>query len=198
VARREPDLPAIDAFVTSVGGEEIRASSGAAAALAVALAADLAAQVARASSEWNERGGALAQADAIRDRAIELAAEVGHAYQVALATLSRALAEPTATPAAGTPDLGEALERAVEPLLQVGAAASDAAELAELVARCGSSLVRADAVAATMLATAAAEMCAHLVEVNLLVTGDDERARRAREIVASAAASRESARTLGR
>jgi formiminotetrahydrofolate cyclodeaminase len=198
VARSEPDLPAIDAFVTSVGGEEIRASSGAVAALAVALAADLAAQVARASREWSERGGALAQADAIRDRAIELAAEVGHAYQVALATLSRALAEPTATPAAGAPDLGEALERAVEPLLQVGAAASDAAELAELVARCGSSLVRADAVAATMLAPAAAEMCAHLVEVNLLVTGDDERACRAREIVASAAASRESARTLGR
>jgi formiminotetrahydrofolate cyclodeaminase len=198
VARSEPDLPAIDAFVTSVGGEEIRASSGAVAALAVALAADLAAQVARESREWSERGGALAQADAIRDRAIELAAEVGHAYQVALATLLRALAEPTATPAAGAPDLGEALERAVEPLLQVGAAASDAAELAGLVARCGSSLVRADAVAATMLATAAAEMCAHLVEVNLLVTGDDERARRAREIVASAAASRESARTLGR
>jgi formiminotetrahydrofolate cyclodeaminase len=198
VARSEPDLPAIDAFVTSVGGEEIRASSGAVAALAVGLAADLAAQVARASREWSERGGALAQADAIRDRAIELAAEVGHAYHVALATLSRALAEPPATPAAGAPDLGEALERAVEPLLQVGAAASDAAELAELVARCGSSLVRADAVAATMLATAAAEMCAHLVEVNLLVTGDDERARRAREIVASAAASRESARTLGR
>jgi formiminotetrahydrofolate cyclodeaminase len=198
VARSEPDLPAIDAFVTSVGGEEIRASSGAVAALAVALAADLAAQVARESREWSERGGALAQADAIRDRAIELAAEVGHAYQVALATLLRALAEPTTTPAAGAPDLGEALERAVEPLLQVGAAASDAAELAELVARCGSSLVRADAVAATMLATAAAEMCAHLVEVNLLVTGDDERARRAREIVSSAAASRESARTLGR
>ena len=198
MARSEPDLPAIDAFVTSVGGEEIRASSGAVAALAVALAADLAAQVARESREWSERGGALAQADAIRDRAIELAAEVGHAYQVALATLLRALAEPTATPAAGAPALGEALERAVEPLLQVGAAASDAAELAELVARCGSSLVRADAVAATMLATAAAEMCAHLVEVNLLVTGDDERARRAREIVASAAASRESARTLGR
>ncbi len=198
MARSEPDLPAIDAFVTSVGGEEIRASSGAVAALAVALAADLAAQVARESREWSERGGALAQADAIRDRAIELAAEVGHAYQVALATLLRALAEPTTTPAAGAPDLGEALERAVEPLLQVGAAASDAAELAELVARCGSSLVRADAVAATMLATAAAEMCAHLVEVNLLVTGDDERARRAREIVSSAAASRESARTLGR
>ena len=198
MARSEPDLPAIDAFVTSVGGEEIRASSGAVAALAVALAADLAAQVARESREWSERGGALAQADAIRDRAIELAAEVGHAYQVALATLLRALAEPTTTPAAGAPDLGEALERAVEPLLQVGAAASDATELAELVARCGSSLVRADAVSATMLATAAAEMCAHLVEVNLLVTGDDERARRAREIVSSAAASRESARTLGR
>jgi formiminotetrahydrofolate cyclodeaminase len=198
VARSEPDLPAIDAFVASVGGEEIRASSGAVAALAVALAADLAAQVARASREWGERGGALAQADAIRERAIGLAAEVGHAYEVALATLSRALAEPIATPAAAAPGLGEALERAVEPLLQVGAAASDAAELAELVARCGASLVRADAVAATMLATAAAEMCAHLVEVNLLVTGDDERARRAREIVASAAASRESARALGR
>jgi formiminotetrahydrofolate cyclodeaminase len=198
VARSEPDLPAIDAFVSGVGGDDIRASSGAVAALAVALAADLTSQVARASPEWSERGGALAQADAVRDRAIEAAAEVGHAYQVALATLSRTLAQPTAAPVAGAPDLGEALERAVEPLLQVGEAASDASELAALVARSGASLVRADAVAATILATAAAEICAHLVEVNLLVTGDDERARRAREIVASASASREAARALGR
>jgi formiminotetrahydrofolate cyclodeaminase len=198
VARSEPDLPAIDAFVAAVGGDDVRASSGAVAALAVALAADLAAQVARASSDWSERGGALAQADAIRDRAIDLAAGVGRAYQVALATLAQTLAEPATTPPPGALDLGNALERAIEPLLQLGDAASDAAELAALVARSGNSVVRADAVAATLLATAAAEICAHLVEVNLLVTGDDVRALQARDDVASAAASRESARALGR
>jgi Formiminotransferase-cyclodeaminase len=198
VAGSGPDLPAIDAFVSRVGGEEIRASSSAVAALAVALSADLTAQVAHASPDWSGRGAALAQADAIRDRAIELAAEVAGAYQVALARLTHTLAEPAGAPASGAIDLGEALERAVEPLLRVGDAAGDAAELAELVARSGTSLVRADAVAATVLATAAAEICAHLVEVNLLVTGGDERALRARAIVARAAASRESAQRLVR
>ena len=198
VAGSGPDLPAIDAFVSRVGGRDTRASSSAVAALAVALAADLTAQVAHASPEWSERGAALAQADAIRDRAIELAAEVAGAYQVALARLVHALAAPRAASASGAIDLGEALERAVAPLLQVADAAGDAAELAELVARSGTSLVRADAVAATVLATAAAEICAHLVEVNLLVTGDDERALRARAIVARAAASRESAQRLAR
>ena len=191
----ESNLPSIDAFVNSVAADEIRASAGAVAALAVALAADLAAQVALASADWSERGGALAQADAIRARAIALAAEVGHAYQVVLTALTHTLATP---PVPAGVDLGEALGHAVEPLLAIAEAAADAAELAEHVARSGAALVRADAVAATMLATTSAEIAQHLVAVNLLVTGDDDRSQRARELLAAAAGRREAARALER
>jgi hypothetical protein len=86
----------------------------------------------------------------------------------------------------------------IEPLLAIAEAAADAAILAELVARSGDVLVRANAVAATMLATAAAEMSAHLVEVNLLMTAGDERVRKTRELVVAAAAARDAARSLGR
>ena len=179
-------LPLVGAAIALCSGRHARA---------VALAADLVAQVARASAEWAERGGALAQADAIRARAIALAAEVGPAYQVVLMALMQTLATP---PVPVGVDLGEALSRAVEPLLAIAEAAADAAELAEHVARSGTTLVRADAVAATMLATTAAEIVQHLVEVNLLVTGDDDRSRRARELVVAATANREAARALER
>jgi hypothetical protein len=69
--------------------------------------------------------------------------------------------------------------------------------LAELAARSGAPLARPNAVAATIVATAAAEVCAHLVEINLLMTRDDERVRRARELVAAAAAARQAALSLG-
>jgi formiminotetrahydrofolate cyclodeaminase len=195
MARSGSDLPSVDKFVNSVAADEVRASAGAVAALAVALAADLAAQVALASADWGERGGALAQADAIRARAIALATEVGCAYEVVLTALTQTLATP---PVPANVDLGEALGRAVEPLLAIAEAAGDAAELAEHVARSGATLVRADAVAATMLATTAAEIAQHLVAVNLLVTGDDDRSQRARELFAAAAERREAARALQR
>lgn len=196
---READLPSVAAFVRNAGAADAaRASSGAVAALAVALAADLAAQVAGESTGWEERGGALAQADAIRDRAVGLAAEVERGYGTALAALTSAL--DTNTDIHGSPDadLGGALSRVVEPLLRIVEVASDAAELAALVARSGATLVRADAVGATMLATAAAEIAAHLIEVNLLVDGDDERSMRARALSADAASSRDRARALPR
>jgi hypothetical protein len=41
-------------------------------------------------------------------------------------------------------------------------------------------------------------MSAHLVEVNLLMTAGDDRVRRTRELVATAAACRDAARSLGR
>jgi hypothetical protein len=196
---RESDLPAIEAFVRDVGrGDDARASSSAVAALTVALAVDLVAQVAGASVEWDDRGGALAQADAIRARAVTLAAEVAPAYRAALAAIAQALDGPAASSGSGSGELGEILSRVVEPLLAIGELAGDAAALAEHVARSGTTLVRADAVAATMLAASAAEIVVHLVEVNLLVTGDDERSKLARELAGAAAASRESARALER
>jgi hypothetical protein len=210
VAPHQPDLPSVDAFVRAVavqaagggggeagGGDGTQGSAGAVAALSVALAVDLAAQVANASPGWEERGGALAQADAIRERAISLAAEVEASYRMALRALARSLEADRSTES-GQLDLGEVLGRVIEPLLAIAEAAADAAILAELVARSGDVLVRANAVAATMLAAAAAEMSAHLVEVNLLMTAGDERVRKTRELVAAAAAARDAARSLGR
>jgi hypothetical protein len=213
----EAQLPAIDAFV-GAGGTAAGAtgSAGTVAALNVALAADLTAQAAHASPAWAERGGALAQADAIRDRAISLAGEVEQTYREALSALERAVDAPapadgesglppapggeTGRPRAhdGETGLGGALTAVLDALLRIGAAGSDAAVLAELVAASGAALVRANAVAATILATAAAEVCAHLVEINLLMTRDDERVGQARELVAAAAAARQAALSLGR
>ncbi len=194
--RRESDLPSIGAFARGDG--DGRSASSAVAALSVALAADLSAQVASAASDWDERGGALAQADALRERALALAAEAEEAFADALAGLEQAAIPSTPRSAHSDLDLGNALDLSVQLLLAIGEAASDAAELAELVARNGATVVRADAVAATILATAAAEMVAHLIEINLLVAGDDERAGRARALVAAARSSRDTARTLER
>lgn len=199
VTGREADLPSVGAFLGSVGtADSGRASSGVVAALAVALAADLASQVARASAGWDERGGALAQADAIRDRAVALAAELQRTYGTALTALERSVDAGADVPGAAGADLGAALRAVIDPLERIGEAAGDAAELAAHVARAGATLVRADAVAATMLATAAAEIVAHLIEVNLLVDADDERSLRAREWLAAAVSRREVARSLPR
>jgi formiminotetrahydrofolate cyclodeaminase len=198
MASRETDLPSIGAFMIGGGARGARASSGAVAALLGALAADLVTQVARDSGEWEESGGALAQSQALRERALALATEVEQAYGAALAALERAVGSGEALRGAGEHDLGQTLSSAVEPLLRIAEVASDAAQLAALAARSGATLIRADAVAATMLATAAAEIAAHLVEVNLLVSAGDERCVRARELLAAAAASRDAARSQPR
>jgi formiminotetrahydrofolate cyclodeaminase len=95
-------------------------------------------------------------------------------------------------------DLGQALRRSVDLLLVLGEAASDAAQLAELAARAGDSAVRADAVAAAVYAAAAAEVCAHLVDINLLISGDDESSQRAHELRSASARSRKAALALPR
>ncbi len=208
MAERDLDLPAIDAFLRLLGdpdvaglGARARGSAGAVAALTAALAADLAAQVALGSPDWTERGGALAQADVIRERCSALALRVQARWEVAIGALERALAAPPvgggASGGRGTGEpLGRALADIVDLLLGVGEAASDAAALGELAASSGAALLCATAVSATMLAAAAAEVAAHLVEVNLLVSPDDDRSRRARQLVVAAAASREAARAL--
>jgi formiminotetrahydrofolate cyclodeaminase len=202
VADDRADLPALSEFVRHLGDDDgVHASSGAVAGLVVALAADLAAQVANASADWTERSGALAQADSIRDRAIQLAAEVEQTYGMAMVALDRALAGSAM--ASGSTrerdvELGDTLSSLLDRLLGIGEVASDAAQLGALAATSGTMRLRANAVSATMLACAAAEIVAHLVEINLLVRSDDERLRRAGELAVAAAASRDRARSLGR
>ena len=196
---READLPSVGAFLRAAGGgQEARGTAGEVAALVIGIAADLASQVARASTEWGERGGALAQAEALRERALALRGEVQHRYDVALAELSRARERSGPGHQEGETELGQALEELVGSLLALGETASDVAGLAEVVARSGVTELRPGAAAAAMLAAAAADVCAHLVDVNLVIRPDDERSRLAHELLASAVRSREAARALSR
>jgi hypothetical protein len=191
VAERERDLPSIGRYVRALGA---RGSAGGAAALVVGVASDLAFQAAHSSTSWSERGGALAQAESIRARALELAADVEETYAAALATLTAALEDSGSAGSPKDAEIGETLAHIVALLVRLGETASDAAELAETVARSGAVIGRSDAIAATMLAAVAADICAHLVDVNLLVRPDDERSRTAHELLASAVRSREAAR----
>jgi formiminotetrahydrofolate cyclodeaminase len=195
-AAQESELPAIDAFVRVVGdGIVARGSAGAVAGLVAALAADLAAQVETSSGEWNERGGVLAQADAIRDRAISLVSEVQRTYRAALSELARARTT-TAHETSGDAELAQALNDVADHLVLIGEVANDAAELAELAARSGQPSMRADAIAATILAAAAAEIATHLVDVNLVVTREDPRAVLVGELQLSAIAARNRATSI--
>ena len=168
-----------------------RASAGATAGLAVALAADLVAQVAERSPGWAERGGTLAQADVLRERATVGARDVAIAYHRLVQALDAAVADPA--PATDSTELGRQLVLAADVLLEIAETASDCAALAVVVAQSGDTVVRADATAAAILASAAADMLAHLVEVNLLASTERERTARARALASAAAASRSAA-----
>jgi formiminotetrahydrofolate cyclodeaminase len=149
-------------------------TGGVAAAEAVRLATALVTTAARRSPDWAEAAGVLAQAEALRERCAQLAAEDAEAFRAALAR-----------PAVDT------LARSVDLPLQIAEAAVDAALLAgETAARCEGSF-RGDAAAAALLAEAAARMAEHFVAINLgVAAGDDRlaRARRLSEMAAEAAA----------
>jgi formiminotetrahydrofolate cyclodeaminase len=182
--------------------EELDAASypggGSAAALVAALAASLAAAAAdRSRAGWEEAGGARAQAQALRRRAIELAERDAAAYAAA----REALAQRSGDVAPGGGErqarrdwqLGSAVEQAAGPPLELAARAADIAELAAVIATRGAGDVRADAVVAAMLAAAASRAAAQLVQVNLVV-GEQQPgvvARRYADAAAAAAAAAE-------
>ena len=186
-----PELPSLAEFARRVAAGPRRPSAGATAGLAVALAADLLAQVAERTPGWDERAGVLAQADVLRERATAAAAEVAVAYHRLVGALDAAVAQPQSAP--DSSDLGEQLTHAADVLIKIAETACDCAALAVVVARHGDTVVRADATAAAILASGAADMAAHLVEVNLLATTQQERAAHARLLARTAAASRSAA-----
>ncbi|MFN2470933.1 MAG: cyclodeaminase/cyclohydrolase family protein [Gaiellaceae bacterium] len=157
---------------------------GALAALTAATAADLVAMVARASVDWDEAGGVVAQADTLRRRAVPLAAANAEAWEAALAALALPeRLEPEVRSAA----IRDALARAADLPLNIAATAADVALLAEHAVERGEPALRSDAAVAAVLAHGAARACAHLVAVNLTTTGDDERVRRGRALAETAA-----------
>jgi formiminotetrahydrofolate cyclodeaminase len=153
---------------------------GSAAALSVAFSASLVGMVARCSRDsWDDAGGVLAQAQAIRDRAVVLAQTDGKAWDDALSALRDAQVE------AGTDErrdfrLEQKLERAAAVPLEIAELGADAAALAALAGERGDGTYRADASAAAALAAGGARAAAHLVQVNLGVRPGDARLARAR------------------
>lgn len=162
----------VDDLLGAFGAGDPDPGSGSAAALVVAMAAGVIAKAARRSHEdWTEAGGAAAQAEALRLRAAPLADADARAYRDAHARLARAEgADHT---------LASSLDRAAEVPLQIARAGADVAALGrEVSARCDESL-KPDVLGAIVLAAAAAQAAAHLVEANLAVAEDDPRVREA-------------------
>jgi formiminotetrahydrofolate cyclodeaminase len=136
--------------------------------------------------DWDEAGGAVAQAKSLRLRVSPLAAADAQAFRDAIRALGGEHRSETGT---RPMELGTALARAAEVPLQIAEAAADVAALAALVAERASGDVQPDAAAAAALAAAGARAAAHLVEVNLGAQEQDERVSAARTFVARADAS---------
>jgi formiminotetrahydrofolate cyclodeaminase len=179
---------------TSLLSEQLAAGSaqppgGAVAALVAAWAASLAAAAAdRSRPEWSEAGGARAQAQALRMRALALAERGAKAHATAMETLEAARsAEADERAEVRDWQLGVAVEESAEAPLELAACSLDIAQLAHLIATHAAGDVRADAAVAAQLAAAAARAGAHLVEINLVVGGEHAPAARARALAQAAA-----------
>ena len=154
---------------------------GSAAALTVAFSARLVAMVARCSVHWDEAGGVSAQANAIGERAVELAHTDGRVWEDALTALRNAETGAVEDPKRDFA-LEQKLEAAAAAPLEIASLGADAAALAALAAEHGDATYRADAAAAAALAAGGASAAAHLVRVNLGVRSADPRlAPRTRE-----------------
>ena len=165
----------------SVSAETSAPGGGSVAALVVGLAASLTAMAARFSTEqWEEAPGAVAQAEALRARALPLADEDARAYESFL--LARRMPE-NLEPEVRDAAIGDALSRAADVPLAIAETALDVASLACELAERGNPNLRGDAATAVLLAEAAARATANLVEINLATREGDERVERARELV---------------
>ena len=136
---------------------------------------------ARFSKEhWEDAPGAVAQAEALKARLLQLADDDARAYEnVLLALRMPKDVEEEVRDAA----IGDALSHAADVPMTIAEAAVDVATLAcELAAR-GNPNLHGDAAAAVLLAEAAVRTSANLVEINLGTREGDERLDRAREIV---------------
>jgi formiminotetrahydrofolate cyclodeaminase len=159
-------------------------AGGSALAFAVAMAAAVVRMAARASKDsWDAAGAVTAQAEALRARAAPLAQLDADVLDGALAVRDGAAALP---PEKRDWEIGKAFAAAAEPPLEIARTAADVAELAAEVALLGDPRVRADAIAAGILAAAAARAAVTIVQVNLTAVEDDPRVAEAEQLARSA------------
>jgi formiminotetrahydrofolate cyclodeaminase len=161
-----------------ISADGLAPGGGSAAALTVAFAARLVAMVARCSRDWEDAAGVRAQANAISERAVELAQNDGRAWDAALVALRDAQAAEE-DDARRDFALEQRLEAAAAVPLEIAALGADAAELAALAGDRGDATYRADAAAAAALAAGGTSAAAHLVRANLGIRAADPRVSRA-------------------
>jgi methenyltetrahydrofolate cyclohydrolase len=161
--------------------------AGSALAAALAAAAAVVQMAARLSPEsWADAAGVAAQAEALRERAVQLVDEDAEAYRLALE--ARAAADEQAKPEQRDWALGQVTAAAAEPPLALARLAGD---LAELCAASGGRVeprVHADVAAAAALAAAVARGARELVATNLTALPADARVKEADRLVADAEA----------
>jgi formiminotetrahydrofolate cyclodeaminase len=192
-------VTSIARFAEEMDDGDAEPVSGAVAALVAAMAASLMAGAADRSREaWDEAAGARAQAQALRRRAARLAESDVAAYAVARDALRRRSIAAGPVPSSEDQEtrdwrLGVAVEQAAAPPLELAATAADIAQLAAAIAARAAGDMRADAIVAAVLAAAAARAAAHLVQINLVVGGDQRPAALARSYADQAAAAAASA-----
>ena len=164
-------------LLDAIASKEPAPASGSASAAVVATAAALLEKCARMSARtWSGSAEAHGQAHSLRLRAEELVEEDVDAY----------LAYVSAT-RSGT-SLDSAHARTVDVPLEVVRTAAGASELADRFAAHGNPRLRADAVAAAILAGAVAQTAAMLIRENLPPASRDRRLVEARRLARAASA----------
>ena len=159
--------------------------AGSALAAALATAAAVVQMAARLSpGSWTDAAGVAAQAEALRERAVQLVDEDAEAYRLALE--ARAAADETARPEQRDWALGQVTAAAAEPPLALARLAADLAELCAAAGERVEPRVHADVAAAAGLAAAVARGARALVATNLTALAGDARVEEADRLVAAA------------
>ncbi|RCW43142.1 formiminotetrahydrofolate cyclodeaminase [Halopolyspora algeriensis] len=153
-------------FLAEVAAPTPSATGGGVGAVTTAAAAGLVAMVARLSTSLQDSAELAAQAEGLRERAMELATADADSYAAVLAAQRRPREDPDRAEA-----LREALAAAARPPFRLALLASEIADLAADLAERGKPVLRGDAVTATTLAAAAARSSAVLVRTNLTAAG---------------------------
>jgi formiminotetrahydrofolate cyclodeaminase len=143
-------------LLSKIASAEPAPASGSAAAAVVAAAAALVQKVAKLSAkQWPQAAEIDGRAERLRLSAEELVTEDSIAYLAYLKAVRSGR------------DVSSAQARTVAVPLEIVRVAAEVAALAEQSASSGNPRLRADAVVAAMLASAAAEAAAFLIAVNL-------------------------------
>ena len=176
-------------FLAALAADTPAPGGGAAVAVASAFAAalvEMAAELSRDHDAGNRMPELRERAAAARREAARLADEDTLAY----GRVIDAQRLPARDPSRQERVAGSLSEAADVPLA-IAQEAADLAELAAEVAAAGNPNLRGDALAAALLAEAAAQAAARLVEINLAAADGDARTDRARALAERALAARE-------